>query len=505
MLPPRKKQRRGRRGSIDIYFVLYLTAVVLLLGTTPLMKDADVLDLENAIVGLLDAEFEISVEKVGLYVPVQGVESVSLNTPIVGDTVNQITAHGTYESVQFRVLGVVDTISNDESAHENGVLVRTSDSTAQFLWKSERATQPAVYIVQVEGVAQPLIPRSIDDPQLRSRIRAVVEERGLLRDTARFTVNVVNMDDVLLAMRAEPAPGIGGSIDTSGAQAERLATLLNLLQNSSGQRNAFSAFVRNQNTFARSDGTWTQEIVFAGQRASEIELRSASDVHITGREEGRLRISGTAPVQGRKTVDLTLVAQNGDQVKLDFEVQAVSPNRTLLPTTIMAGNTYDFDLTRPEFSPGRLKVSILENGTDKGTGISPRFSYTPDNSSGTGEIKLYVDGVEIESHRFTIGPVPKPKLHTISNDREFVVVEATSFGRVSSRVNKGIVKVFRGQEVEDPVLLSEEFNPTTLVTTQRWRIRRLSGSRSSFTLSVYDQRGPSYRDTLAISAIGGEG
>ena len=83
------KPDKSKRPSVDIYFVLYLTALVLLLGTTPITTDNEREDLEEAVVRLMDLDFFIDVEKIGLYIPIRHASDASLGEELRNDTINE--------------------------------------------------------------------------------------------------------------------------------------------------------------------------------------------------------------------------------------------------------------------------------------------------------------------------------------------------------------------------------------------------------------------------------
>src|SRR5256885_316307 len=101
---------RRRKVSIEIYFVLYLSAIILLLGTTPAHRSTREDQLEEVIRHLLVSDFKVKVDKVALlysFIPA-GVSIDTSGTQLRRDSLNVITARGTFSHVEFKVLAIED-------------------------------------------------------------------------------------------------------------------------------------------------------------------------------------------------------------------------------------------------------------------------------------------------------------------------------------------------------------------------------------------------------------
>lgn len=492
-------QPPGRRPSVDVYFVLYLTALVLLLGTTPITTDAERDELEEAVVHLMDIDFFIDVEKIGLFIPIRHAENALLSEQLRNDTVNEISAHGSFTSVSFRIIDVVDTITGARPPTSPGILVRTSDSTARFIWNSEPSDIPAVYFVRIEGTAVPRVPDSVHEPALRQRIIEIMEDRADLRDTARFLVNVVSLEEVMIALQAPSAPTVGGVESPSDTSSlSRILEQFRLLNRSASR--SFAAEAVRSFVYPSAQGSWTQSVMVLGSDPTAVRILSPDNVRITGRGENDITISGSGPFDGDRVIDLVLANGDGATVNLSFEVRAVKSRPTPPPSEFLVDNIYAIDLSIPEISNARISVEIIENSAIRQQGRRPDFEYRP-SGPGNGEFVLYVEGNEYERFAFEVVDVPRPRGSILKNTRDSVVIEVLTYGRVNGLRNTGVVKIRKGQNVRDPELRTQSFEKNSLRWAQTWVIDRTDRNGESFDVSVYDQRGMGLSTVITVPPV----
>jgi len=495
---------RRRRLSIDVYFVLYLTAIVLLLGTAPLARDAYQSDLEDVIIRLVDTRFTVEVERIGMYIPLgTGIQVAgsSGSSYMRADTINEVRATGAFDRVRFRILDVTDTISGTSGDPDNALLLRESDSTARFVWTDRDRRQQAVFLVRIEGVATPRIPQSVTDPELRAHITRILEERNLLRDTAEFYVNVVSLENIIAELGAEQAPGVSPREASTGDSLSPDEVIRRFLQQTPFQTfNRFAAVVRQPQIYSNPSGRWTQRVVISGVDPQSVSVESPAGVSIVGRTSTSIDVSSTAPATGTHPVRLTLRAADEESVTVEFEVHSVSVDRPTIPGTLYAGTAYDIDLRMSQIDSRRMTVDIVENGAVRREGFDPRFRYVPSTSSGNGEFVLYVDGERFDSYRFSISEIPEPELVLMRDHGDSVIVQSVSWGEYGGRPNRSIVAIKSGQNAGEPQLIAEEVDSHTHRIRRTWSVRRLDRSRSSdFLLRAYDQRGLEFETVLRIS------
>ena len=165
-----------------------------------------------------------------------------------------------------------------------------------------------------------------------------------------------------------------------------------------------------------------------------------------------------------------------------------------------ANTEYDIDLRSGQIDPRRMSVRVNEGGATVREGLDAQFRYRPSRSSGTGEFVRLVDGRAFDSWRFTISEIPDPELVRVRDYGDSVIVQSVSWGEFNGRVNRSIVAIKEGQNVEEPRLVDEEVDRQTYQITRTWSIRRLdAGRKSGFVLRAWDQRGLSHSTDLSIA------
>ena len=496
---------RKRRLSVEVYFVLYLSAIILLLGTTPSSKEYDA-QLETAVAELINTDFQVDVQKIALVVPFMpaGMGGDSLEGLLPRDTMNLIRAHGSFSSVSFRIVAIEDTSTGSTLPAERGYLTKESDSSVTFHWTRENDSTTAVYRVAIEAIAEPKIPDNVSSPKVRERIREVVAKRALMRDTAFFSINVIpaTSPEYLLAVRN--APTLDGSSPIAGGtdSALTLEDILAQLQ-SRGPGNGFSASASSNVVTAPPGGTWEQRVGILGTTetgALKIARSSgASNVRITAQSSNSITISGTAPrgANEENEVLVVITTPNQEQSMVSFLVRASQLDDPAVPRLVYSGETYDLDFGSSGIERGRITVSVNEEGRSVAENHSPRISYTPRATSGTVIFSRFVDGKLYDSQKAEIRQLPNPIISDRKSEKEGeVIVEVTAYGTVNGRPNLPILRVHRGNAAP-PQKLSENVDKVNHRTRATYRIVPDNASEGfEFTLRVWDLRGPDYSNEL---------
>ena len=105
---------RRFKTSVEIYFLLYLSAIILLLGTTP-GSDPD-MELEEAIKDVLAFDFRLKVEKPSLewrFVPAGMLIDSADRVNLRRDSMNVITAYGSVSDIVPTIVAIEDTLSGE--------------------------------------------------------------------------------------------------------------------------------------------------------------------------------------------------------------------------------------------------------------------------------------------------------------------------------------------------------------------------------------------------------
>lgn len=495
--PTSLSSKRRRRPTVDIYFVLYLTAVVLLLGTVPFAQDEERNELEETVLALLDAEFALEVDRVGLFVPIDGpdVERVGL----LADTINAVRAVGDVDDVSFSILSITDSAGRFPEARERGRLVRTSPTSVQFRWLRKSEDRRGHFIVHVEGSAMPVIPESISDRRIRSRIAQVLESRGRLRDTATFLVNVLPPSELIAARTGNAAPVLR---DPESDTANRLSALARLLR--TPLTGGIVAVPQRPTIYATRDGRWQQFIAIGGENPRNVRVTGPEDVATLTRNDQGIAIAGKAPVIGeRRKVSLLLTSESGESTSIEFWVETRDIGTRGTPKTLVVNAPYEIDIGQNDVvADDRIAVSVYENGDLRLANRPARFTYTP-TRTGQGYFEVMIDGQVHETRPFSIEPIPDPmiRLVTARDESGAIILETVTKGYVEGSPNRARVEIARNQNADDPRQIGRSsFDHETMTMTERWRIdRRNPDDTDETVVEVWDQRGRSVKRTMKIA------
>ena len=444
MIPETPGRRKKRRLAVEVYFVLYLSAIILLLGTSPAEQRYDA-QLESAIAELIDTDFEIDVQKIALIVPFMpaGMESDSLAGLLPRDTMNVIRAHGAFSSVEFRIVAIEDTSTGSSLPAERAYLERETDSSVTFHWRHENESQTAVYQVTIEAEAIPTIPENISSPDIRSRIQEVIAERGLMRDTAQFSINVIpaTSQEYLLAVRSAPTLGGNeGEIDTGISALQELLTAL--ARNGGTTGSGFRVNPEQYVITVPRGGTWENTVQVWDAQTSELRISGDPTVNISSRTATSLTLVGPAPANGgEKEVKVTIIKGNNEQGIVSFRVRTTQLEAPSIPGTMYAGETYTLDFTSNGIDTRRISIAVSENGRTVLENQPARLTYTPRTASGSIIFSRYIDGKLVDSKSADASPLSNPNIRMVRFGDEEAVVEVLAYGTVNGRPNRPILQV----------------------------------------------------------------
>ncbi len=145
--PAKRGPIRRRKVSVELYFVLYLSAIILLLGTTPLVKkgggDADV---EEAIVQLSLRDFKVRAKRAALIYPFipAGAAVDTAGLRLRRDSINLILASGSVADVRFAIVAIRDSASGETLPVECASLAQQGNASAEFRWRPCAPHRPGV-------------------------------------------------------------------------------------------------------------------------------------------------------------------------------------------------------------------------------------------------------------------------------------------------------------------------------------------------------------------------
>lgn len=493
--PPPVRSKR-RKLSVEVYFVLYLTAIILLLGTAPLSKERYDAELEEAIAKLINTDFGVEVEDIALIVPFvpAGMENDSGFINLQQDTVNVIRAHGSFSRVEFRIVAIQDTGTGQRLPIEKATLMRNGDSSALFLWNQGEARQTAIYRISVEAEAKPIIPSSVSSPELRRRIEEIIAKRNEMWDTATFNVSVLPINSPELMIAARRAPTLGGSAGDTGMSAFALLSA-QMEQMMRGFGRSISVAARNPNLTVPPGRPWEQRLIVAGINPHHLRLKLSPGVQTAGVGNDYIDLTGTAPSGGTQEIKvLATPVEGGQPIEAYFTVSATSLSDPKgLPRTLYEGGSYSVDFTTVGVDEGRISVDIVENGKTVARNKGAYFTYIP-SSNGRVEFFRFVDGKPYGEYGFPVEQYPKASIVRMNYDKNTrsVVVTTTVLSTYNGAPNATQFRIEKGN-AKDPVRESSETDPATGRTETTWRIYPKNPSeRFEFTVRAWDMRGRDY-------------
>lgn len=495
--------RNGRRKlSVEVYFVLYLTAIILLLGTAPLSKERYDSELEEAIAQLINTDFGVEVEDIGLTIPFvpAGMEDDPSALNLMMDTVNVIRAHGSFSRVDFRIVSIEDTATGRALPIEKASLMRNGDSSVFFFWSQGEAKQTALYRICVEAEALPVIPASVSSPSLRRRIESIIAKRNAMRDTAIFSVNVLPITSPEYIIAAKRAPTM-----ETGSNGPADSTIFSLssqmLRQLAAFGQGFTISPRTPSLTSPPGKPWVQQLMVLGPEPKSLDLKLPPGVRITGYGNNYIEISGTAPARGETQVRVVAKTLGSSlQSEVLFLVTATTPSDPRgLPKTLYSGNSYPADFSTTGIDDDRISVTIIENGKPVETSKGASFNYVPSATEGTVQFIRYVDGKPFGEYTCSVSEYPLPVIGPPEENGPTVYVTTTSYGVIKGGPNVAVLRIERGN-AHDPERVETNVDRETGRINVRWRIRRKNAEQPfEFTARVWDQRGSSYTNRLSYN------
>ncbi len=502
---------RRRKASIEIYFVLYLSAIILLLGTTPWQKGNDEAELEETILHLLAPDFRVRAEKAALlysFIPA-GIRLDTTGTSLRRDSMNLITARGRFSSVRFTVVGIQDSLTGTTLPPEaHATLARRDDRTTIFQWRTSPTDRNAVYRVTVVGTAVPLPPDDLE-PAVRDKIAEIMKRRGTVSDSVTFTVNVFAIDNqaALSKMALLQTP-------SNRSDASMIAALGPLVPPPATPSDLLSPFgfgqpfeIQPSNPVLPVPGgqTWHNRITLSGY-ASFNDLNVKVDppgIKVMSRTPTSIELMGTAPLDGSVEVTVTATRNSdGRPVSTTFVVRSAKLPSPDIVQSMFVGQSYRLDFTAPGLPSENIAVEVVENNKiivsrDERRSV---ITYQPE-APGKVRFTRYFDDQFIEASYTDVQPLPlpsvlKPREQAGSGE---VTVTTICYGMMGGRPNRTRLIVLEGN-VLDPEELDFKYDEKSKTMTQNWRLRRRSASEEfAFKAYALDQRGSSAGKSGLIS------
>ncbi|MGE5480958.1 MAG: hypothetical protein ACM3U1_11110 [Chloroflexota bacterium] len=419
-----------RRRIVDIYFVLYLAALLFLL---PDKKPAD----ERSNQKNYSESFTLRAEKNALfakaYIDSNGLNVISL------DSVNYIYYSGDVEDVNYEFI-IEDpavkrrvSINSDEmsSTRYFRLIEDEENKSASFYWKPPAdARNNAVYSVRVNAVA-------------KSRRGAdLLSERPQLRASAQFNL-ILNFYEKIPGSSALAATGetAGTRIDGGMGAPQFIST-------------NFSFNLQNYEIRALAGQRWQNSIFSAGAdlkmdlseapkiRINNTPQNNGGTVYLKSLNPGGIVLEGVAPSYGESRVNVAFRQKfTGREVEMEFKVAPQMLKSPQYDKVMYPDRNYTIQLNMP-FVSGQESSAQLKSGDGRNVYASSEgggeLAFTP-SASDTGKtiyLERYVDGKLFgQRYPIQIKSYPPPE-----------VVRLIDFGAKTVRLQTAAYGAFAGRE-----------------------------------------------------------
>ncbi|MCS6808552.1 MAG: hypothetical protein RML40_07885 [Bacteroidota bacterium] len=486
-LPHRVAYRRMRR-HVEMYFVLYLAALLLLLPSK--QESEKELPDTSLVYELLRSRFVIAAERSVLSCQLlaigDSVRVVSL------DSVNIISSSGDVGEIEYEfqiedeTQGQTLTISS--KSPRIGIFSMKQDTQrrlAEFMWQPVRNERRSKTLrVSVLAIAQPVVPSTITHPEIRERLAQILAYQRRI-DTARtefriaisfldagrsLAVSSIDVDSLVNVLRASAAT-------VSSTFPATFITPRSFVPPPPGDFSLYAVYERieclpfqqwdntvrvygmNVRTEGRGDPKTT---ILRSDRAD-----GSGTVTVTEVRPDAIRLSGTAPSSGVMTVRVTVTRSgDGKQAVVDFPVRAIPLPPPDIPRKMYAGTAYEFDAKLPFVTGQELRAVLSLAGKERSVGQQgAKFTFVPEESDigKTFTFERFVGGKRVgEVYSVRVEEFPPPEIVELFSQGADEYVRTRCYGQVNGDDNrvtlevKGNLKVaerFGDRRTEPPVTL----------------------------------------------------
>jgi len=480
---------KAKRG-LEIYFVLYLAALLLLISDSPKRE----LDLAStAIRSFVASTFTLSIDKPTLECRV--LFDGSTSSIIHFDSINTITPNGLVDSLRYTIV-ITDQASGSEErigtkgSTRIGNIRIAAEQIGQGLriwYQVHPEQQPRHYLVRVFATARPQLPSSIT-PQQRKELEPLLSgsENLLQSETSFFITYIVDQ-------RTQQ-----GTVPT---QLESLLVQRLIAERNQQQPDGGTFTITPEQTVIETIPfvQWENRLTVYGaslQRdiAQPPVVSGMGNVFVTI-EGNSLRLRGITTQPGSAQVRVGLVRRDGTESTTTFTVVTNPLQAPIIPPVMYPGIEYRFVPNLPLMSGINSRAVLRdEAGNIRASSKSEPFSFTP-SISDTGQrfsFERYA-GTERIGQVLTVvcEMFPVPEIISVRREGDqFVHLVTRSYGLASdarSRVRIELSPPSAGRVQE---LYGEQtYDEATHVRLQHFRVQLLT-TATVRALNGYGQSSP---------------
>jgi len=469
-----------RRKSVEIYFVLYLVALVLLM---PDRKDQL---LDGSSISASQLRIELFPEKVRLESSIER-DSLGPSTITSADTVNVVRYSPALS--RLRVVATIEDVENGqtltiddatpESSRFASIRVVPERSLIRFSWSPLLASMSSkTFRVTLQATGVPL--------QEKDRLKSASGSTQFILTTI---VNNQIPPQVIM---------VGGRTDTL------LLQDTSKLQFTEQLSSEFWIEPARTTILSAAGKEWINRISIGGadpardlQSLPTVRVVSGAPVDVVRYVEQRtLVVKGKAPVNGTSVIEVTATRTDGKQARQTFTVQTVVTATPRVPEIAYPGVEIIIDPLLPSVESAR---AYLRDGAREVVSASSTGSirYRP-SSSDTGKILMFerlIDGQVDFSSAIAVRSFPAPIVREIRRgsdaNTKTVIVQFFSADR---SVNRPILKVVGGNATGIRKLAGYLRAADTQKPTVSWIevfevVRKDQSKPFTFSVQAVDERG----------------
>ena len=511
------KQHRAykRRRSIELYFILYLAALILLLPD----KQPGTMTANDVLAEIFQQSFTLQPEKTVLSARISSDPSGVKITAL--DTANFIVFTGNVRDVQYQFLiedpafGQTLRLRSDSASPAPMFRVEQRDDLrgAKFIWQPAAAvgTGSRTYSVRVIATATPAAPSG------NAVIEQMITAAGTrLTAETQFAVNIFNAGETAAPAVAlvQPPPAAVQS-PTPALPAQSGQTPPVVIAQSRALLGEFSV-----SPFAAAVGTiashpWSNKLFLTGvqsgadlKRTPALKIeRSSPDIggsaeiaEIRGNE---IVLRGIAPSAGILRVGVAAErAADAKTAYVEFVVQPQPLAAPAISRVMNPGVTYTVQPNIPLLTGADARAVLYDGAQERVA--SPQgaaFEFTPD-ARDTGKVLTFariIGGRQIGDRiAVRIENFPPPEILGVSRQKNGAVqITTRSFGRWNDRDNRAAIVITEGNARVRELYGNFRTDPKSLAHTQVFEI---TVADSPFRCRATDARGAN----SAVRAVGRE-
>ena len=482
------------RKSIEIYFVLYLAALIFLLPS----PEEDNKKPEDKSSKIFQIPFTIQPEKTTLncrlLLDSTGVKILSM------DSVNTVIYFGDVENVDFEFT-IEDPmlrqklLLKDERDTTNPYfrfIDNIESQSALFFWSPpifERANKTYNVIVTAYARLKDDGKHAVNDGELSNRI---------IKAQTKFSLNMIYINADLAMNNPTIQINPNGTINSINGQIPVFPGFQPSgeieIRPEMGFINSV-AYHKWKNIINIYGGTFSKDIIKYYVQAFNDKGDNGGTASVVNVENNRIVIGGLTPAYGRLKVIFTAISKyNKKEYSVDFSVVPIKMKEPIFDRAMYPDKTYTIDPQIPLLLGQEIKAMIREgNSIRVQSEQGNKFQFTPDISD-TGKIltlESYIDGnLYGQKYQIKILNYPVPVIKDIQYIRNGEVnVKTLSFGFYNRKENISVLEV-EGNAIVRELRGTIPESPDNITFVQIFRCTpRYQNQPFSFKVYAVDSRG----------------